>query len=77
MMIISPEERGNFRGGGDLALAPGEEEKPLVEEVLAGAGLCFIRNSLSPPKLNDAMSGFDPRKRSSSEWKDILSLPEE
>jgi hypothetical protein len=79
MMIISPEERGNLRGGVDLALAlaPADEEKPLVEEVLAGAGLCFIRNSLSPPKLNDAMSGFDPRKRSSSEWKDILSLPEE
>jgi hypothetical protein len=80
---MSPDERGNFSGG--LAAEPAAEPALVVEvearegeeEVLVGAGLCFITNSLSPPKLNEAISGFAPRKRSSSEWKDILSLPVE
>lgn len=39
-------------------------------------GLCFMRKSRVAPSETDAMVGWAPRNRSSSEWYDILSAPE-
>lgn len=81
MTTMSPDARGILIGtvfGSDMVLPT---PLPLLCEVGVGEGegggkgLCFITNSRSPPRLNDAILGSGPRNRSSSEWNEILSFP--
>lgn len=62
LAVDAPE--GGF--GGELLLADAGG---------GGVGLCFMRKSRRAPRERDAMAGSGPRKRSSSEWYDMLSAP--